>query len=382
MKTENSLVGNPSSNLQASASRTDSTRSNGSFIDSAARLIQPDGNTSPQIDWKAKETAAINRAALTEFRQKLDSLANLNLTTSEFGQTLGSELNLLKTSEQGAKIASDLELVDQYVALSDEFENIVESGDDVATYLAELLPLIQQVEDSKDYSYRPQAYTVEQVEKLSTSLKNKTKSLRELKSGLASIISAADSLTPAKPLQITIAKVEKERVESKARRLSEATRTAREKETAKHEDRIAQTEAALAKSKADLAVERNRTQISGNQIEADKIKAKRLADEEGKRIAAAKKKLESEFQAELANIKTYLQPFLYEARSIRGNLGGKGPASYSALDSGGALADTNQGIYQFYRAASMFDDRPISGYGGMHSIYAVSYTHLTLPTKA
>jgi hypothetical protein len=82
-----------------------------------------------------------------------------------------------------------------------------------------------------------------------------------------------------------------------------------------------------------------------------------LSERDNVVTAAAKKRLEQEFNRDLNDVNVYLLPFISEGRNMRGNAGGKGPVSFSAIKAKGALENTADGLSSLSHAAK--NGRPL-----------------------
>ena len=81
----------------------------------------PKLGTSTSVDWEAEENRVANKSAITGLRQKLNSATSLIQRIEEQRDNFNDQLDGLRVSEAGSKIASSSDHVESYILIDDEF---------------------------------------------------------------------------------------------------------------------------------------------------------------------------------------------------------------------------------------------------------------------
>ena len=287
-------------------------------------------------DWAKEEEIAANRATVASFKSQLESISKLaNSNTEELIQ-LQSKAEELRTSQAGAKIASDIKYVEQYIALNEKISELKVTIPVADGFATDMLALLKRVEQANDTSYLPQPFVLSRADDFVKQHRKKSVEIKRFSDALNSLIAETDQLTAGSPLESVLQSQKKVSADSLAESLVQARREAEEKA----QQQLIKAEQALVQSEADLETGRIEAQTKLN-----------YAAKKDLITNAAKQKLEREFNTDLSSIKTNLLPFISEGRNMRGNAQGKGPVSFSAIRNKGALENTADGLSKLSQAA-------------------------------
>jgi len=326
--------------IVASKSPRSNTVSN--KLEEITGLSLPIGET---FDWATEEEAAANRSAVNELQTKLDAITHLLNSNSEDLALLQVRTESLRTSEEGARIASNSKFVRQYIALHEKISDMTSSPPVVDDFVKDMKAFLERVEVAKDTSYFPQQFVVDRAIGFSKSLKEKATELRKFDNAVNELIAQTSDLQAGPLLETAI----KSQLVKMKRELAETLADAREDARKVKNIELAQAEKEKVEAEADF----EKAKIVAGTFKARKMRDDLLAK-------AAKKKLEQEFNRDLNDVNAYLLPFISSGRNLRGNAAGKGPASFSAIKLKGALENTADGLASLSVAAK--NGRPLGGF--------------------
>ena len=300
--------------------------------------------------WESKEKAAVNRAAIIELQNHTQTLRNSLKDLTELQASTKTRLGLLLNSQEGSRLSADPELVDQYVAVSKEFDEVTRYDLGAASFLSSMDGLTGSVVEAKAAeAFNPQTETIKQAIQFDKSVRERMTGLSELAAGLESLLKRAQSNRPGITLAVAIANAEKKRADEFTKRIADISKRGRAQSLDTIEKKIMAAEHDFVKSKTELEVARLGGEASRNRQLAADIAAKAKQAEIDRVAEIAKQKLESEFATANAEIQTYLSSLMADGRSNRGAETGVGPVSYTAVLSSGALDQGNDGIIAMSR---------------------------------
>lgn len=295
-----------------------------------------------KFDWAKEEEIAANRSAVENFKSKLEQIANLSNSNSEGLALLRSKTEELRTSQAGAKIASDAKYVAQYIALHEQIAGLEVSIPVAESFSNDMSALLNRVETANDTSYSPQQFVVTRAEEFLKRHTEKAAEIKRFDNALNYLVAETDQLEAGSILETAF----QNEMKNSQDNLAESLVRAREEAANKAREQLAQAEKERIQSEADLELAKIQTQTTGN------VGAKEVLLSN-----AARQKLEQEFNADLNDVNVYLLPFISEGRDLRGNAVGKGPVSYSAIKAKGALENTADGLASLSHAAK--NGRPL-----------------------
>lgn len=298
-----------------------------------------------QFDWAKEEEIAANRSAVESLKGKLESITRLSNSNSEELVLLQSKTDALRTSEAGAKIASDLKYVLQYIALQEKISELTSANPVADNFARDMNALLKRVEEANDTSYSPQQFVIGRADEFVESLKKKASELKSFDNAIVGLIAETDQLQAGSLLETAM----KTQTNSADVKLAEALAKARDEATIATRAELAKAEKEKIEAEAKVVLEKIKAGTTGAINERENIVA-----------AAAKKKLEQSFNRDLNDINAYLLPFISEGRNMRGSAGGKGPVSYSAIKAKGALENTADGLSSLSHAAK--NGRPLGDF--------------------
>lgn len=295
-----------------------------------------------QFDWAKEEEIAANRSTVEDFKSKLNSISDASISNAEALALLQAKTESLRTSEEGAKIASDPKYVQQYIALREKV-NELEAANPVAEKFAnDMRDLLKRVAAANDTSYRPQDFAIVRATEFLEQNRKRASEIKRFENSVAGLIAATQEFPAGELLESAI----KSELESTDQNLAESLATARAEAMAAAQAKLSAAEKDRIKAEADLKL----AEIQAGIAATNKKR-------EGVTSNAAKKKLEQEFNRDLNDINVYLLPFISEGRNMRGGAGGKGPVSFSAIKAKGALENTADGLSSLSHAAK--NGRPL-----------------------
>ena len=334
----------------------------------------PTNHKDPSIDWKAEEKKVASKSAIKGLRRKLNATRDLISSVQDTKSELGSQIELLKASEAGARIASNSEHIESFIWIENEYDSLEIGNDEASEFVGDMLGFLQKVESRDDGSYTPQPFVSERLRGFTTEFEAQRKQLRELQEALNSVVTAASGLKPSGLLDVALEKTKADHAATLAKRIAMGAKEGREQATADLAEETKATNKDLATSKINLENARRAKDALANNADAAQIQAKLEIKKENDRIAAANLVLEQEFQRELADIRTYLAPFLADGRHFRGESPGSGPISYSLLIGGGVLDRTPQGLYNL-GVSGYKCGRPLGGFPGVIAVDRMKTGH-------
>ena len=295
-----------------------------------------------QFDWAKEEEIAANRSVVESFKGKLASITRLSNSNSEELVFLQSKTEALRTSEAGAKIASDSKYVRQYIALHEKISEFTSSNSVADNFVKDMNALLGRVEEANDTGYSPQQFVLGRADEFVKSLKEKATELKRYDNAINGLVADTDQLQAGQLLETAI----KTQSNSTDLKLAEALANARDEAIAATTIKLGEAEKEKVEADAGLVLAK---------LKADTKEV--LSERDNVVTAAAKKRLEQEFNRDLNDVNVYLLPFISEGRNMRGNAGGKGPVSFSAIKAKGALENTADGLSSLSHAAK--NGRPL-----------------------
>lgn len=299
----------------------------------------------PNDLWESKEKAAVNRAAIIELQNHTQALKDSYRGLTELQTSMKNRLELLQHNQEGARLTANADLVAQYFAVANKFEELTRYDLGAASFLSSIEGLMSGVVEANAAEvFHPQNETIEQAKQFDKSVRERTTELSELAAGLDSLLKPTQKNPPGITLAVAISNAEKEQADSLAKRIASISERARAQSLKAIEKRIMAAEEDFVKSETELKVAKLRGEASQNRQQAAEIDAKAKQAEIDRAAAIAKQKLESEFTASNSEIRTYLSSLMADGRTNRGAETGVGPVSYTAVLSSGALENSNDGI--------------------------------------
>lgn len=314
-----------------------------------------------QFDWKKEEEVSANRAVVSDFKKKLGQISELGSANSDDLERLKSLTDELRTSEAGAKIGSDEELVSQYIALQEKVSELSDRDSVAKEFSQDMQSLLERVEAANDTSYSPQTFVVERAEMFISKLNAKSAEIKKLATAFDGLVETAEQNEAGATLETAIRRQQT----AAGKELAQLLAKAKDDATAEANLSKALAEKKRIKAKADLQIAKTNAQTDELVVEEDLIVAK-----------AAEEKLEREFNRDLNAIRTKLVPFLSEGRTLRGNAKGKGPVSFSLIDGKGALENTADGLSLLSKLAS--NGRPYGDFPVNIAAYKIENPNLKM----
>jgi len=295
--------------------------------------------------WESKEKAAVNRAAIINLQNQTKTLRSNYESLVKSEASMRGQLELLQNSKPGAKLAADPALIDQYIGLNSEFEELTRYDLGVESFLNSMNGLFTSVVEEKvARDFHPQTETVAIAQQLDKTVLERKTELSELSEELGLLLEKSHSNNPGATLAAAIDNFKKERTALRAKRKADFSKQARADSLEKIEKAVKAAEDDFAASETELRTAELAAKASKNRRRASEIDAQREKDEADEIARAAKQKLENEFAAASGEIQTYLQYLMADGRDHRGNASGVGPVSYGEVVGSGALAGDQRGI--------------------------------------
>ena len=307
-------------------------------------------------DWAKEEAVAANRSAVADLKAKLDKISSFQNSYSENLVGLKARTEALRTSEEGAKIASDSKFVQQYIALQEKVSELREPSTVADDFVKDMKALLQRIEDSNDFGYAPQSFVVERAEGFLAKSEEQVNVLARFDEAVLNLIEKSKELEPAESLESALRK----QVENEENDLAEALATARKNAIESGKIKLAEAEMARVDSETKVEVAKALAKTMNNEALAKEIEDKVRAEEAARIAKLAKEKLEREFAATSTDIQVYLKHLTSDGVTNRGNATGVGPVSYSSIVASGALGEGNDAINNMSRWVGS------DGYGVSH----------------
>lgn len=318
-------------------SSVENSEFSGVINDKVKEITGLDVPKSANLNWQKQEEIAANQAAIEAVRSKLQEISKRSAENLEQIIEVRSTVAELRSSEAGARIASNEKFVQQFIGLEEivsEFDASVPGADG---FYKDISALLDRVSAAKETNYAPKPFVFDRAEDFLEKLNTKAKEIEKYANAVNYLIEETRLLPAGQMLESAVAKRIQNEASELADHLANIRTQAQEKNkqllTKAEENRIA-TEGELAAAKINILAEQNADQ-------KDEILAK-----------AAKEKLEKEFARDLDSVNSYLLPFISEGRNLRGNATGKGPASFSEIKMKGALENTVSGLSSLSNVAS------------------------------
>ncbi len=279
-------------------------------------------------------------------RRIAGSEQHLNLAVELFERVPTNDTGLVSWEQQLSVLAAPLESGPARLELSPEFlralDDLGRQMTDATSQIERRLQLIEAL--TQETGSMPPASLI-----LEETLRNRQAStIRAEAERLATVREKARREAEQENAQ-RIAASERELVAAEAKRQEEKLRAEKERI-----EQLTAAEKTQAAEEAKLRAVEQRAIQEGLKAEATRVEA-----------AIKDAQLEREFQRDLADIKSYLSPFISEGYGRRKS--GKGPMSLGYLKSKGALAESQNGINVLHLQATGTNDRPLGSFPGGYS---------------
>ncbi len=307
-------------------------------------------------DWVKEEAVAANRSAVADLKAKLDKISSFQNSYSENLVGLKARTEALRTSEEGAKIASDSKFVQQYIALQEKISELREPSTVADDFVKDMKALLQRIEDSNDFGYAPQSFVVERAEEFLAKSEEQVNVLARFDDAVLNLIERSKELEPTESLESALRK----QFGNEENDLAETLATARKNAIESGKIKLAEAEKARVDSETKVEVAKALAETMNNEALAKEIEDKVRAEKAARIAKLAKEKLEREFTAASTDIQVYLKHLTSDGVTNRGNATGVGPVSYSAIVTSGALGEGNDAINNMSRWVGS------DGYGVSH----------------
>ena len=304
------------------------------------------------VDTISAQDAAIQQAKLLRIRKQGERIRKTWETLSTEQKTLSLTMAALGSDEEGKRIASSVELVDQFIALRETATPAADTSAELGEELTILLAPLEDI-DAAQIQSEFRAALDDVANRIDTQLRAVQRDHRMLKA----MKSVASTRAPAdQDLATAIVARQEQLAESRIAEIADAAAKSRQAEI----DRVTKESAEEQRKIAEAEREVERLEEQQRLDELNAIKA-------AKQAAIAKARLEREFQQDLPQIRSLLRPLITEGLTQPGKNGfvpadKKQPVSLAKLRGTGSLSPTAKARAGLYYIVGTMRDRDLGSF--------------------
>ncbi|MCC7334673.1 MAG: hypothetical protein IT422_06235 [Pirellulaceae bacterium] len=273
---------------------------------------------------------------------------------------LATRLNGLLESEEGKRIASSIELIEQAMAALAVTLPPETQAETLSARLSGLMQAPQQAIQQQISGYTPGESLLGALSQIESEIIQSRTLIDRVSSELNVLARSAESLpiNTQQSLGDAIGALEEIKEQQRSEIVAKAKEDAKLEAAKLLAAQEAENERLLAAAKAEAA--KLAGEKMAEQIVADAKAEKQRQDAalREKEAALAKAKLETEFNRDLPQIRNYLTAFISDGYELRGNNSGKGPVSLSALRGTRMFQPGRPGLESIIYFANNANDRP------------------------